>query len=204
MPPIGGSCCGLPYSRGREGPWLYAGFGRPVRTNTLKFGVIITSAIHLRAALTLDLIFPSLLCTGLADAGLHNLFCSNDRVWFFDLGEPTLTSVPAFLTKFLFSFFHTLGMQEPEADNTTWVRRFEHNKRSQKLKLTEETSTLLSQSYDAFGVALDRIVNEIFDGEDSARWLLMQYMTLQLVSDASFCLQKWTIKVSARAFCIRL
>jgi len=36
---------------------------------------------------------------GLADAGLHNLFILQDRLWLFDLGEPELSSAPGFLTK---------------------------------------------------------------------------------------------------------
>jgi hypothetical protein len=46
---------------------------------------------------------------GLTDGGLHNLFLDEDQMWAFDLGEPTLEPIPAFLTKFLMSFFHALG-----------------------------------------------------------------------------------------------
>ncbi|CAB9509669.1 expressed unknown protein [Seminavis robusta] len=140
--------------------------------------------------------------SGLADAGLHNLFVTEDRLWLFDLGEPTLTSVPGFLTKFLFSFFHTLGMQERNdgADNGgMWIRRFELNHRTKKLNLTTETNRLLAKGYKAFQLSLDRIVKEVFNGDDTVRWLLLQYVTLQLISDASFCLQKWTVKGGGRA-----
>lgn len=147
-----------------------------------------------------SMIWKRLWTCGLADAGLHNLFLSESRLWLFDLGEPQLTSVPGFLTKFLFSFFHTLGMQEPATDDSnTWVRRFDHNPKTCQLQLTSRTSQLLYLSYSAFERALDRIVNELFNGDDSVRWLLLQYVTLQLISDASFCLQRWTVKGGGRA-----
>ena len=47
--------------------------------------------------------------SGLTDGGLHNLFLGEDQMWAFDLGEPSLEPIPAFLTKFLMSFFHALG-----------------------------------------------------------------------------------------------
>lgn len=50
---------------------------------------------------------------GLTDGGLHNLFLDEDQMWAFDLGEPSLEPIPAFLTKFLMSFFHTLGKFAP-------------------------------------------------------------------------------------------
>lgn len=34
----------------------------------------------------------------------------------------------------------------------------------------------------------------MFDGEEAVRELLVKYTILQIVSDASFCLQKWQIK----------
>jgi hypothetical protein len=148
---------------------------------------------------------------GLADAGLHNLFLSQDTVWLFDLGEPQLQSLPGFLTKFFFSFFHTLGMQEPEeidpkmedplnknCPSKDWVRRFvstcDKDGNHQKLELTKETVDLLPKAYHAFEMALDRIIDEVFDGDDSLRWLLIQYVTLQLLSDTAFCLQRWQVK----------
>ncbi|CAB9512865.1 expressed unknown protein [Seminavis robusta] len=134
---------------------------------------------------------------GLTDAGVHNLFLTEDSFWLFDLGQPQLYSAPGFLTKFLFSFFHTLGMEET-SDGTSWVRRFEHNPETNKLRLTRDTKTLLHEAYGAFETTLDRLINELFDGDDSLRWLLIQYMTLQLLSDASFCLQRWTTKGGGR------
>ena len=143
------------------------------------------------------MVYKRLWTAGLADAGLHNLFLSQSRIWFFDLGEPQLASVPGFLTKFLFSFFHTLGMEErtDTAGGGHWVRRFQTNDKTQKLCLTKDTSNLLSEAYAGFQLTLDRFIKELFDGDNSMRWLLVQYVTLQLLSDASFCLQKWTIKV---------
>jgi hypothetical protein len=132
---------------------------------------------------------------GLTDAGIHNLFVSETDLFLFDLGEPQLQSLPGFLTKFLFSFFHTLGMQEDE--NKDWVRRFVF--KGDKLALTEETIELLPKAYDAFETSLNRIVNEVLDGDQHIRWLLLQYVTLQLLSDTAFCLQKWEIKGGGRA-----
>lgn len=137
---------------------------------------------------------------GLTDAGIHNLFLTEQSVWLFDLGSPQLYSAPGFLTKFLFSFFHTLGMEERLDDDseTTWVCRFKQNPMSGKLRLTPETKILLAQAYSAFETTLDRLILELFDGDQSLRWLLIQYVTLQLISDASFCLQRWTIKGGGR------
>ena len=135
---------------------------------------------------------------GLTDAGVHNLFLNEESVWLFDLGSPQLYSAPGFLTKFLFSFFHTLGMEEAPGDSDTWVRRFEHNPITGKLRLTPETKILLRQAYSAFETTLDRLIVELFDSDNSLRWLLIQYVTLQLISDASFCLQRWTIKGGGR------
>ncbi|KAG7349172.1 hypothetical protein IV203_011769 [Nitzschia inconspicua] len=132
--------------------------------------------------------------SGLADAGIHNLFVSEDELYFFDLGEPTLQSLPGFMTKFLFSFFHTLGMQEDE--NGEWVRRFVVE--GPKLALTPETKELLEEAYDAFEVALDGVITNLFDGDHGLRWLLLQYVTLQLLSDAAFCLQRWEMKGGGR------
>ena len=134
--------------------------------------------------------------SGLCDAGIHNLFVSKDDLYFFDLGVPQLQSMPGFMTKFLFSFFHILGMEEDEAkDDGEWVRRFvPADGDATKLELTKETKDLLPKAYDAFEVALERIIEEVFDGDQSLRWLLLEYVTLQLLSDAAFCLQRWQLK----------
>jgi len=135
---------------------------------------------------------------GLTDGGVHNLFLNEETFWLFDLGSPQLYSAPGFLTKFLFSFFHTLGMEEAPDNSDTWVRRFEHNPISGKLRLTIATTNLLNHAYSAFEVTLDRLIAELFDNDDSLRWQLIEYVTLQLISDASFCLQRWTIKGGGR------
>jgi hypothetical protein len=128
--------------------------------------------------------------SGLADAGIHNLFLNESDVFFFDLGEPQLQSIPGFMTKFLFSIFHVLGMQE--TDDGEWVRRFVPQK--DKLGITKETTELLADAYDAYEVCMNRIIDEIFDGDQGLRWLLTQYVTAQLLSDAAFCLQRWKMK----------
>lgn len=127
---------------------------------------------------------------GLADAGIHNLFVTETDLSLFDLGEPELQSLPGFLTKFLFSFFHTLGMEEDE--KTGWARRFRLD--GDKLALTEATTDLLPKAYDAFETCLDRLISDVLDGDKKLRWLLLQYVTLQLLSDTAFCLQRWAIK----------
>ena len=128
--------------------------------------------------------------SGLADAGIHNLFLNESDVFFFDLGEPQLQSIPGFMTKFLFSIFHVLGMQE--TDDGEWVRRFVPQK--DKLGITKETTELLADAYDAYEVCMNRIIDEIFDGDQGLRWLLTQYVTAKLLSDAAFCLQRWKMK----------
>lgn len=124
--------------------------------------------------------------SGLTDAGLHNLFVGNG-LWFFDLGEPSLMALPAFLTKFLMSFFHTLGMTDCSEG---WVNRFA----LQPVRLTADTSVLLCEVYKAFRHSLDRLVQELFDGERAVHDLLVQYVVLQLLSDAGFCLERWQVK----------
>lgn len=130
---------------------------------------------------------------GLTDAGLHNLFLSETDLWLFDLGEPQLMSVPGFLTKFLFSFFHTLGMEDVEGgDPGQWVVRFESV--GSNLRLTEDTEKVLEHAYRAFEETLNRLILEVFDKDDQVRLLLIRYITVQLISDASFCLERWLIK----------
>eukprot|EP00584_Thalassiosira_punctigera_P027168 CAMPEP_0172580340 /NCGR_PEP_ID=MMETSP1067-20121228/139706_1 /TAXON_ID=265564 ORGANISM="Thalassiosira punctigera, Strain Tpunct2005C2" /NCGR_SAMPLE_ID=MMETSP1067 /ASSEMBLY_ACC=CAM_ASM_000444 /LENGTH=890 /DNA_ID=CAMNT_0013373079 /DNA_START=75 /DNA_END=2747 /DNA_ORIENTATION=+ len=128
---------------------------------------------------------------GLTDGGLHNMFLSEDRMWLFDLGEPNLEPVPAFLTKFLMSFLHTLGMEEDERGD--WIVRFEQDD-SGKLRLTEQTKELMPQVMEAFNTTVDRLIAELFGGEEGVRVLLLRYVVTQLVSDAAFCIEKWRIK----------
>jgi len=130
---------------------------------------------------------------GLSDGGLHNMFLSEDgEMWLFDLGEPCLQTIPSFLTKFLMSFFHTLGMEEDETGD--WVVRFEQDGSSGRLRPTERTVELQADAIRAFNVTVDRIVAELFDGADGVRILLLRYVVTQLVSDAAFCIEKWRLK----------
>jgi len=128
---------------------------------------------------------------GLTDGGLHNMFLSEDYMWLFDLGVPCLEPIPAFLTKFLMSFFHTLGMEEDE--NGDWIVRFEQND-SGKLRLTQQTKEMLPTVMRAFNTTLDRLINELFGGEEEIRILLLRYVVTQLISDCAFCIEKWRIK----------
>ena len=102
----------------------------------------------------------------------------------FDLGEPDFETIPGFLTKFLMSFFHTLGMEEEP--NGEWVVRFVQN--SEKLRLTEKTKELLHGVIEAFNVAIDRLIKELFGGDEEVRVLLLRYVMTQLISDAAFCI----------------
>jgi hypothetical protein len=132
---------------------------------------------------------------GLTDAGLHNTFlCLERGLEIFDLGEPGLQSQPAFLTKFLMSFYHTLGM-ESDSDGV-WYKRFDvvQHGQSLRMKTTAATDEKLACAEQSFLHALDRIVSEVFDGDVRVRNLLVQYVVLQLLSDSSFCLQRWESK----------
>jgi hypothetical protein len=53
---------------------------------------------------------------------------------------------------------------------------------------------LVPKAYDAFKVTVDRCIEVLFDGEEEVRGLLINYVILQLLSDAAFCLNRWTIK----------
>jgi hypothetical protein len=84
-----------------------------------------------------------------------------------------------------------------EEDNETgWVRRFVLD--GDKLNLTESTNKLLPKAYEAFETCLDELIDKVLDGDNKLRWLLLQYVTLQLLSDTAFCLQRWTVKGGGR------
>merc|ERR1711933_377508 len=100
------------------------------------------------------------------------MFFENGYLWLFDLGEPSCVTVPAFLTKFLMSFFHTLGMEDSEGGG--WVNRFEEEHAegdllvqtqapgSTRLKLTETTASRLTEAESALKFAISRFIKEIF------------------------------------------
>lgn len=128
---------------------------------------------------------------GLTDAGLHNLFLSRHRgVELFDLGEPQLSPQPAFLTKFFMSFFHVFGMEEN--NQGSWVRRFKVV--GERLDLTEKSREKIPYCYDAFNFTMDSFVEVLFIGDEGVRELMVKYIVLQLLSDASFCLARWEEK----------
>ena len=104
---------------------------------------LLEHAVGLRGPVALARVWTC----GLADSGLHNLFLDPDTLWLFDMGEPALCPLPAFLTKFLMSFFHTLGMECDGAGG--WVNRFTPGDR---LRLTEQTAAILPKVYNAFQV----------------------------------------------------
>lgn len=133
---------------------------------------------------------------GLTDAGLHNTFLSADRgLEVFDLGEPGLEPRPAFLTKFLMSFFHTLGMEDDDG-GSSWKTRFDvvETDGTKRLSLTAETEEKVPYIENVFTTTLDHFIEHIFDRNESVRQLLIKYVILQLLSDASFCLRRWESK----------
>lgn len=124
---------------------------------------LLRDATHLKSPAAIECVWTC----GLTDAGIHNMFFSGGKLWLFDLGKPNYQPLPAFLTKFLMSFFHALGMEDTE-DGSTWVNRFqESNVDGVMLELTARTKELLPIAYEAYNVALDRLINEIFDGEEA-------------------------------------
>ena len=94
------------------------------------------------------------------------------------------------------SFFHCLGMEDVQAEaedsQQDWVRRF--NVDDNKLRLTSGTEEILVKVYEAFDFVLGMLDDEIFDGEQAVRDLTVRYVVLQLLSDASFCLDRWKSK----------
>mmetsp|Transcript_2909 Transcript_2909/g.6232 ORF Transcript_2909/g.6232 Transcript_2909/m.6232 type:complete len:767 (+) Transcript_2909:136-2436(+) len=145
---------------------------------------------------------------GLADAGLHNLFLDDERLWLFDLGEPAVQPVPAFLTKFLMSYFHAFGMEDVDEDKSSgdveaetgkaavpqWVRRFAVDENKHRLHLTTDTANVIPKVYDAFQYTVDRMIESLFDGEEAVRDLVVRYVVLQILSDCAFCVDRWTSK----------
>jgi hypothetical protein len=138
---------------------------------------------------------------GLTDAGLHNSFLSVERgLELFDLGAPNLQPTSAFLIKFLMSFFHTLGM-EPDGHGQ-WKNRFtvttataiDNGAEDERLSLTTETRDKIPYLCRVFTITLNHFIENIFHGNERVRTLLLKYVVLQLLSDASFCLQRWESK----------
>lgn len=147
------------------------------------------------------IIFPSIVAHAFLfyhfTGAVHNLFLDDSKLWLFDLGPPAIQPIPAFLTKFLMSFFHCLGMEDVQAEREDapqdWVRRFNVDDNS-LLRLTSDTVEILAKVYEAFDFVLGRLDDEIFDGEQAVRDLTLRYVVLQLLSDASFCLERWQRK----------
>jgi len=129
---------------------------------------------------------------GITDGGLHNLFLGEDAIWLFDLGEPSLMPMPAFLTKLFMSFFHALGMEED--DKGGWLNRFKPCAQDGLLQLTPESEALLQEAHDAFKATLGRFMKDVFNSEAAVCELIVMYVVLQLLSDAAFCLQRWENK----------
>lgn len=134
---------------------------------------------------------------GLTDAGLHNTFLGMERgLELFDLGEPGCMPQPAFLTKFLMSFFHTLGMQDD--GHGQWVNRFTVTDDG-LLSLSDATKAILPRTCKSFQAVLGHFMSNVFGGESKVRALLVKYVVLQLLSDSSFCLSKWERKGGGQA-----
>jgi hypothetical protein len=148
---------------------------------------LLEHAVSLRHSSATDCIWTC----GLTDAGLHNTFFSRKRgLELFDMGDASTMPQPAFLTKFLMSFFHTAGMEDNGSES--WTRRFDIV--GDKLALTPRTLELVSYLDSAFQDVTDRLMEELFEGDQSVRQLLVKYVVLQLFSDGAFCLDRWERK----------
>jgi hypothetical protein len=137
----------------------------------------------------------SLWTCGLTDAGLHNCFLTMDRgLEMFDLGEPVLQPRPAFLTKFLMSFFHILGMEDD--GQGCWKNRFDvvEQNGTKRLVVNQETREKIPYLHHVFNATLDHFLLQFFQNDETVRTLILKYVVLQLLSDASFCLQRWEAK----------
>lgn len=150
---------------------------------------VLSEAVNLRGRHALARIWNG----GLTDAGLHNMFLDEYTILLFDLGEPTLPSLPAFLTKFLMSFFHALGMEE-EMQGGDWVNRFSPNDENSRLLLTPRTAEVLGPARESFRRTLEFLIDRVFEGEREVCGVLVKYTVLQLLSDAAFCLGRWVVK----------
>lgn len=73
-----------------------------------------------------------------------------------------------------------------------WVVRFEQTEG--KLMPTDATKKLLPTIVHSFNITVDRLIEELFDGEEEVRILLVRYVITQLISDAAFCIEKWKTK----------
>lgn len=137
---------------------------------------------------------------GLTDAGLHNVFVDVKKgLSLFDLGKPQYMPEPAFLTKFLMSFFHAFGMEDNQRQG--WVHRFETVTQEgcpPLLKLTQDTERKIIFAQDSYKSAVDSFVRDLFHNNKQATALMVRYTVLQLVSDAGFCLQRWHSKGGGR------
>ena len=148
--------------------------------------------LELAASFKASAVTENIWTCGRTDAGLHNTFLSRERgLELFDIGAPNTMPRPAFLTKFLMSFFHTAGMEDNGAGS--WVRRFDSDD-DEKLALTPETKDLIPYLEDTFRHVMDRLIKEIFNGDEKVRKLLTVYVVLQLLSDGAFCLDRWEEK----------
>lgn len=64
----------------------------------------------------------------------------------------------------------------------------------ERLSLTPETEEKIPYLYQVFAITVSYFIETIFNGEE----LLMKYVALQRLSDASFCLQRWEAKGGGR------
>jgi hypothetical protein len=148
---------------------------------------VLALATSLKSNAATDIIWTN----GLTDAGLHNTFVGKNFLWLFDLGEPENMPIPAFMTKLLMSFMHVFGMEDSE--NGDWVCRFVETDDG-KLALTPETVAAIPKMHDTFEYTLDRFRNEVFEEDEDVIQVLLNYVVLQLLSDAAFCLERWESK----------
>lgn len=148
---------------------------------------VLALATSLKSNAATDIIWTN----GLTDAGLHNTFVGNNFLWLFDLGEPEKMPIPAFMTKLLMSFMHVFGMED--SDDGDWVCRFVEEDDG-KLTLTPETVAAIPKMHETFEYALNRFIHEVFEENEDVKGVLLNYVVLQLLSDAAFCLERWESK----------
>jgi hypothetical protein len=92
------------------------------------------------------------------------------------------------------SFFHILGMEDD--GNGAWKNRFDviQLDGTEYLALNAETQEKIPYLYRVFNVTLDHFIVHLFHNDLTVRVLILKYVVLQLLSDASFCLQRWESK----------
>eukprot|EP00929_Paragymnodinium_shiwhaense_P009663 TRINITY_DN113916_c0_g1_i1.p1 TRINITY_DN113916_c0_g1~~TRINITY_DN113916_c0_g1_i1.p1 ORF type:complete len:723 (+),score=210.83 TRINITY_DN113916_c0_g1_i1:51-2219(+) len=140
---------------------------------------------------------------GIGDGSIHNVILStaSKKIWFYDMGKPYIVSGPAFAAKFLSSFFIDIGMEA--GDGGVWLNRFHEPKGTYKtvlqppsepLNLTAKGELALMRANASFSQALSTFTKDVFGDESAVCELMVRYVILDILSDASFVLARWKQK----------